>query len=546
MYNGNNINFPNNKELNSIQHLSNDDLFYSNSIQIPKQINKHLLEEGSSENDDEPDASVIHSVSSDSGSNNSKENQNEKKEINSIFDFENIELPKEEEVGEFRIISDFKIETLDGKNKTGKKKGIKPIKLEEEFEIEEDEDSEEKLEPWDLLKILILTKSKKSKGILGKFKHILSNIIYNYKSFSEKLNKSTARYPLNLFDSKTNSFIDINNSIFSFIYMSYRSGFFNMNYLGIGDCTSDSGWGCMLRCCQMMLSRGFIKLKLKENLNNSEKNNKIIIDNSKNNIINIKKEILNLFYDGKLPYNKVRSNLYLTHFFQLYQQLADINGFETNISEIIPPYSIYTLCYLGNCKGIYTSDIRMIKCFLKINELLFDSLIMIHFENGHVSKKDLIEKFLLINNIKKDFEFNNIYKYNKKDYKFNKPGLIFISFRLGLQNLDESYYNIIPLIFSKIHNNIGFVSGKKNRAYYFIGCNGDGKIIFVDPHFNQKVEDNDKLLSYNIQDLFLLNIKELSGELTLGIAISNLDDFKILMNDLEYLCNNFPNFITLK
>ncbi len=172
MYNGNNINFPNNKELNSIQHLSNDDLFYSNSIQIPKQINKHLLEEGSSENDDEPDASVIHSVSSDSGSNNSKENQNEKKEINSIFDFENIELPKEEEVGEFRIISDFKIETLDGKNKTGKKKGIKPIKLEEEFEIEEDEDSEEKLEPWDLLKILILTKSKKSKGILGKFKHI--------------------------------------------------------------------------------------------------------------------------------------------------------------------------------------------------------------------------------------------------------------------------------------------------------------------------------------------------------------------------------------
>jgi len=41
MYNGNNINFPNNKELNSIQHLSNDDLFYSNSIQIPKQINNN-------------------------------------------------------------------------------------------------------------------------------------------------------------------------------------------------------------------------------------------------------------------------------------------------------------------------------------------------------------------------------------------------------------------------------------------------------------------------------------------------------------------------
>ena len=129
----------------------------------------------------------------------------------------------------------------------------------------------------------------------------------------------------------------------------------------------------------------------------------------------------------------------------------------------------------------------------------------------------------------------------------DKPAIVFISFRLGLQTLDESYYNIIPLIFSKIHNNIGFVSGKKNRAYYFIGCNGDGKLIFVDPHFNQKVEEyNDNLLSYNIPELYILNISELSGELTLGIAIYCLEDFKLLVEDLQYLSDNFPNFIRFK
>ena len=294
-------------------------------------------------------------------------------------------------------------------------------------------------------------------------------------------------------------------------------------------------------CCQMMLSRGLVKIRLKEYFKNSKN---IIFDIQKNVIIKIKQELLGLFFDGKLNYNQIRSNLYLAHFFQLYQELADIKGVDTNIYEIIPPYSIHTLCYLGNFKGEYTSDVRIIKYFLNINNLLFDSLNMVHFENGHVKKRELIENLLLLDN--KKFKFTNVYKFDGKEYIFEKPGLVFISFRLGLQNLDESYYNIITLIFSKIHNNIGFVSGKKNRAYYFIGSNGDGRLIFADPHFCQKVEEKDNLLSYNIPELYLLNVKELSSELTIGVAIFDINDFKIFIEDLEYLHKNYPNFIRFK
>jgi hypothetical protein len=390
----------------------------------------------------------------------------------------------------------------------------------------------------------VLTKSKKTKELMGNFKHFLSSMIYNYKPFNDKLTKITAEYPINLFDSQTNYLIDINNSLFCFLYMSYRSGFFNMKYLGIGDCTSDSGWGCMLRCCQMMLSRGLAKIRLKEYFKNNENSKNIIFDIQKNVITKIKQELLGLFFDGKINYNQIRSNLYLAHFFQLYQELADIKGVDTNIYEIIPPYSIHTLCYLGNFKGEYTSDVRIIKYFLEINNLLFDSLNMVHFENGYVKKRELIEYLFILDNKKNNF--TNVYKFDGKEYMFEKPGLVFISFRLGLQNLDESYYNIITLIFSKIHNNIGFVSGKKNRAYYFIGSNGDGRLIFVDPHFCQKVEEKDNLLSYNIPELYLLNVNELSSELTVGIAIFDKNDFKIFIEDLEYLHNNYPNFIRLK
>ena len=121
MYNGYNNSFSNNKAVNSIQSLPNDDIFISNSIQIPQQY-KTILEDGSSENEDEPDASRIHSISSSDNdeNSNSNSNENEKKEIDSIFEFENIELPREEEYGDFAIISDYKIESLSPKKKKDK------------------------------------------------------------------------------------------------------------------------------------------------------------------------------------------------------------------------------------------------------------------------------------------------------------------------------------------------------------------------------------------------------------------------------------------
>ena len=456
-----------------------------------------------------------------------------------FFGFENIESPKEVDFGDFRVIEQFS-----GKN------NLKNLnKKSDNYKI-------------DLLNLIVINKIYKSKKKNQSFKSYITSIYYNKNSTKHKFNMETFKTPCYIYDSTLKEIlgdIDINYSFNFFLYMSYRSGFETLKNVGCGSYTSDCGWGCMLRCCQMMLSRGIIKRDLFDLFGDKKK----VI--SKSDILNLKKDVLCLFNDRFMSFKELKKNKFLGNIYEKYKEKEDEY-------ELIPPYSIYTLCKLSKCSGVFTSDMKIIRCFKEINEQLFkDDYRIANFENGIIQKKNLLETFCIkkelfkdegknviinsltnieqncINNIDEKNPLNaiNIFDYFGEEYIFTKGGFVFISLRLGLRNLDEYYFNIIPLIFQKFHNNIGFVSGKKNRAFYFIGINGDNKLIYADPHLNQKVEDDD-ITSYEIKDLYLLDIKELSSEITFGININNSTDFKILIYELQWFNKNYPNIISFK
>ena len=170
---------------------------------------------------------------------------------------------------------------------------------------------------------------------------------------------------------------------------------------------------------------------------------------------------------------------------------------------------------------------------------------MLFLQSGNISKKKLIlsfcEEYIESNSLNSNYLDTITYK--GFDYVFKKEGIVFISFRLGLNELDPNYYDVIPLFFEKFRNNLGFVSGKKNRAYYFVGIDNNKKLIFLDPHYNQQI-DNDfekNYESYYTENTYLLNIKELSSELTLGIGIYNFNQFKQLLEDLKWFADNFKD-----
>ena len=372
-------------------------------------------------------------------------------------------------------------------------------------------------------------------------KNIMSNIVYNGITFKEKLSQSLSTRSIIIYDHFENNYSNkllkkIKNS---FLYMSYRSGLINTSFLpgNKNDYTSDCGWGCMVRCCQMMLSRGLIKQKIDSLIKDNHPEKKLKNGTEPNlNVNDIRKGILMLFYDKFIGPQDVALS---EGIYEIYKKLLKD---KTDVGEIIPPYSIYILTLIGKCPNIFTSDTRMISCFLKINNTLFNNQIqMIHFKNGNIQKKELFQTFCqkIDENNKNDQRIDKE-EYNFEKYKFNRGGLIFISLRLGLHTIEPCYINIIPKFFSILHNNIGFVSGKKKRAFYFIGMYGD-KLIFADPHLNQKIDDDiQNFPTYSVNDLFLISIKELSSEITIGISISSINDLKQFTLDikqLQGLCN---------
>jgi len=494
------------------------------------------------------------------------------KKESDILDFENIELPKESQFGEFTEINcpiildnnkkEEKQKQINEKNNqnnilfdfynnraTGIKKSVNNNYLyffntnpENDFERQKLYKTcinlRSKKNNINIIKIMAVLKSSNNQTWKDNLKSLVSSLYYNSYGLSKTFDKMSPVLPLYIFNYRVEHIFEeeINRLLKSYLYMSYRSGFVNLNSIGCADYTSDCGWGCMLRCCQMILSKGLIQKKICDFF----KKKYSIIDNKC--IDNIRRQILCLFNDNYLPSEEIKNHPDFKLFWKKYFELTKTNSEYNSISEIIPPYSIHILCKLGKFAGEYTSDIQIIRLFQQINSQIFNDINIEFFESGYISKKKLVTKFC-----EEYTDFNSNYldtiTYNGIDYIFKKGGIIFISFRLGLYDLEPSYYDVIPLLFKKFHNNLGFVSGKKNRAYYFIGVQGNNKLIFADPHYNQQITNNSDrdYESYYTDYLYLLDIKDLSAELTLGIGIFSSRQFTQFLDDLKWFKDNLKD-----
>ncbi|XP_065162792.1 cysteine protease ATG4A isoform X2 [Atheta coriaria] len=222
----------------------------------------------------------------------------------------------------------------------------------------------------------------------------------------------------------------IRQDIQSRLWFTYRRGFVP---IGGGDgLTSDKGWGCMLRCGQMVLGQALVILHLGRDW----------------------------LWDAIS-----RDPVYL----------KILKKFEDNRHA---PYSIHQIALMGASEGKEVGQwfgpntiAQVLKRLVKFDS--WNSLVI------HVA----LDNTMIVNDIR-ELCFAENSPSNTSMRPQWKPLLLVVPLRLGLNEINPIYISGLKKCF-KFPQSLGVIGGKPNLALYFIGCVGD-EVIYLDPHTTQR------------------------------------------------------------
>ena len=340
------------------------------------------------------------------------------------------------------------------------------------------------------------------------------NAVLNYKK-ELNISKKAKKFHLFNYECKNPNEERIIYKLGKVLLFTYRKNFPKItSYKTKKTYTTDAWWGCMIRCGQMILSRG-IYLFLKSKGINTE--NALDYTVPLFNEYPITKDKLHPFFHGMLD-----------------KYIKSKNDDQIKIKEFFPPFSIKTLCDVGEIfertAGEWFSDVIITRAFQKITDHfnLFSQLnakIMIfqsYIDMPQLLKECFIEK-------KKDETNKEFMHLHGKYYYFNKMGIVFVNVRVGLDKIPPEYYKGIKELF-KLKSCIGIIGGKTRLAYYFIGYNDEeNSLLYLDPHVTKdsdKEVNKDNILGKHInKEIHLLKMTKMSTAFTIGFCFTKYKEF---------------------
>ncbi|CAF4489612.1 unnamed protein product, partial [Rotaria socialis] len=214
------------------------------------------------------------------------------------------------------------------------------------------------------------------------------------------------------------------DDIASKFWFTYRTGFAPIG--GPSGPTKDTGWGCMMRCGQMMLAEGYVRFFLPAG--RYFRWRPPVVDASY-------WDILNMFIDKRHS-----------------------------------SYSIQQIVQMGNSEGkeigqwFGPNTIAQVLRRIASNE--FERPI-----NVHVA----MDNTLVLDEIRKLFQTHSKARKTTKNSNDKpagwKPLIIIIPLRLGLTSVNTEYIDQLKLCF-RLPQTLGCIGGKPSHAHYFIGYSG--------------------------------------------------------------------------
>uniref|UniRef100_A0A8C5GHZ1 Cysteine protease n=1 Tax=Gouania willdenowi TaxID=441366 RepID=A0A8C5GHZ1_GOUWI len=231
---------------------------------------------------------------------------------------------------------------------------------------------------------------------------------------------------------------DILSDITSRLWFTYRKNFPPIG--GTGP-TSDTGWGCMLRCGQMILGEALLCRHLGRDWRwaQGQKPREEYIS------------ILNAFIDKKDSYYSIH-------------QIAQMGVGEGK--PIGQWYGPNTVAQVLKKLAVFDTWSRLVV---------------------HVA----MDNTVVIEEISEWFGFDFLSAEHKEHQCFPRglrtalwrPLVLLIPLRLGLSDINEAYIETLKQCFM-LPQSLGVIGGKPNSAHYFIGYVGE-ELIYLDPHTTQ-------------------------------------------------------------
>ena len=419
-----------------------------------------------------------------------------------------------------------------------------------------------------------------------KLNDIKNHLIFNYNIFSTQNTlvdiSQTLSKEIQIFDIKYLKQEELLNKLKNIPWFSYRENFEQIKDDENIVYTSDAGWGCMFRASQMILAQGLFKLYNLKNLYEFINqffayfyDNKIPIkfmckpQKEKKEENNKEEDNKNIFESFEIieKENKLFDLSFIDLSSEMIHGLENMSERKSNSEYIIPPFSIRNLIKFekysnkfGKKLGEWFSNYDTIRLICTINKRMNShkdcNFKVLNFNEGVIKINEIInnclEEFeedkdlsdfeiLSLSSIEcADIVNNNLendkYIFNKKKYIFKHKFILFVSVRHGLYTLEEDYYDEVLKVFD-IETNIGMIGGKNTRAFYFIGKCGNN-LIFLDPHYVQQTLTLKQIGTIDVQDtyipndIFYMNVEELSPSFSIGFAVNDMKNFKKLMKKL--------------
>ncbi|KAG5851164.1 hypothetical protein ANANG_G00090130 [Anguilla anguilla] len=242
---------------------------------------------------------------------------------------------------------------------------------------------------------------------------------------------------------------DILSDVASRLWFTYRK-----NFLPIGGTgpTSDTGWGCMLRCGQMILGEALVCRHLGRDWR-WVKGRK-----QKEEYFNI----LNAFIDKKDSYYSIH-------------QIAQMGVGEGK--SIGQWYGPNTVAQVLKKLSVFDTWSRLAVHVAMDNTVVIEEITAVYALAG-LRGAACAGAGLELNGC-----LEGACALGEEETALWKPLVLLIPLRLGLSDINEAYIETLKQCFM-LPQSLGVIGGKPNSAHYFIGFVGE-ELIYLDPHTTQ-------------------------------------------------------------